>query len=315
MTLINHTKAYVAALAFLLLTPLASWAEAVGTFTRVEGQVDVLPAGGTEAAMVRVGDPVNMGDAIRTKRNSKAEIRFKDESVIQLAPETRITVDAYSFRGQTRERGIIGLFRGKLRAVVSKLRASVVPASLGGGSDFNIKTPTAIAGIKGTDLIVYYDRGVSGVVFLSGEGFVFNPNKPDQVVPIKGGQATAVANANTPPRAATAVSNAFVAPFLKATSASLTGSSEGNNGNGESSGMDVDVASSSSSYSSLSGDSLGDLGNGETGGNSSQLLDTIVSGGSGGVMGTDGTGNVNIPVTDTNPNLLTTKVTVKVATP
>jgi len=256
MTLMINKKIYTAALALLLLLPLSAWAAPVGTFTKIEGRVDILRTRGGEAAVVRVGDPVNMGDAIRTKQNSKAEIQFKDDSVIQLAPETRITIDEYSFRGEVRERGMIGLFRGKLRAIVSKLRASVVPASMG-ASNFNIKTPTAIAGVRGTDLIVFYERGHTGVVFLDGTGFVYNPSLPDRIVPISGGQATVVPSGTQPPQAAFPISDSFVAPYLKETTIALTG--EGGTPGTNPLDMTGNVTGSNTNYTALTGNTLGDL--------------------------------------------------------
>ena len=128
MIAVFRKQILVVAVALFCLVPGLVRAEAVGTFTKIEGSVDILRTGTGAAIAVRAGDPVGMGDAVRTKRNGKAEIQFRDESVIQLAPETRITIDQYSFRSDnTRERGFLSLFRGKIRALVSKLRAAVIP--------------------------------------------------------------------------------------------------------------------------------------------------------------------------------------------
>lgn len=197
----NACRRYVISLAVMalaLLAPLPAIAAPVGTFTKVEGKVDILRLSEIAAVPVQTGDPVSLGDAIRTKRNGKAEILFRDETVIQLAPETRITIDEYSFRGEsTREKGLIGLFRGKMRAIVSMLKAAVVPVSRT-DAGFNVKTPTAIAGVKGTDFVVYYERGVTGVIFIDGVGFVYNPGQPDRIVTVKGGQATFVRGEDPP---------------------------------------------------------------------------------------------------------------------
>jgi hypothetical protein len=191
-----------------LVIPLLALAAPVGTFTKVEGKVDILRLSEVDAVPVQAGDPVSLGDAIRTKRSGKAEIQFRDETVIQLAPETRITIDEYSFRGEnTREKGLIGLFRGKMRAIVAKLKAAVVPVSRT-DAGFNVKTPTAIAGVKGTDFIVYYERGVTGVIFIEGEGFVYNPSQPGKVVTIKAGQSSFVTGGN-PPLGTQMVSDSF----------------------------------------------------------------------------------------------------------
>ncbi len=189
-----------------LWAPGLSLAAPVGAFTKVEGGVNIHRLGEGAAVPVQAGDPVSQGDAIRTKRNGKAEIRFLDETVIQLSPETRITIDEYSYRaGNVRGNGLIGLFRGKLRSLVSKLKGAVVSMAKT-GSSFSVRTPTAIAGVKGTDFIVYYERGSTGVVFLEGQGFVYNPQLPGNVVYLSGGQETFVPGSDDvpiPPRPAT----------------------------------------------------------------------------------------------------------------
>jgi hypothetical protein len=208
----------------------------VGSFAKVEGGVDLLRPGAREPVPVRTGDPVSMGDAVRTKRDGKAEIQFIDETLVQLAPETRIKIDEYTFRaGGARDRGLLSLFRGKLRAIVSRLKATVVPAARA-DAGFNIKTPTAIAGVKGTDFIVYYNRGVSGVVFLDGDGFVYNPARPDQVVPIRKGQATFVPRAGGPPLRPRPVSAAFIAPHVRDTTVGRDENGQEDNGQAGQSG-------------------------------------------------------------------------------
>jgi hypothetical protein len=215
------------AISLLIFLPGASEAAPVGAFTRVEGMVDIQRTGQTAASPVRTGDPVSLGDAVRTLRGGRAEIRFRDETVLQLAQESRISIDEYSFSGgETRASGRLSLFRGKLRAVVSKVKASVVPASLT-DTGFSIKTPTAIAGVRGTDFIVYYQRGVTGVIFLQGAGFVYNPERPGKVVMIHGGQAAFVPGAGAAPTNAQPVSGSFIAPHLKDTTVSLTNSERG----------------------------------------------------------------------------------------
>lgn len=211
---IRKSTIILAVLVLALLAP-AAWAQPVGTFTKVEGGVDILRRSDIVIVPVRTGDPVSMGDAIRTRRNGKAEIQFRDETVVQIAPETRITIDQYSYRGaDQRERGFLSLFRGKLRAIVSKAKAMAAQFT-GTASSFSIKTPTAIAGVKGTQLIVYYDRGVTGAIFLDGQGFLYNPDRPERVVPVRGGQASFVMSRDEPPLDAQPVPESFVAPYLR----------------------------------------------------------------------------------------------------
>ena len=205
----------------LLLVPLFAFAaEPVGILTLVEGGVDVLKAGETFAAPVFAGGPVYMGDIVRTKKEGKAEIQFKDETVVRLAPETRLKIDEYTYRaGGNRESGMLSLLRGKIRAIVSKIKAGVMPVAAG-ASNFNIKTPTAIAGVKGTDFFVYYTRGITGVIFKEGSGFVYNPALPTKIIRISAGQATYVSHPNAAPMPPRRVTEADMAPHVRDTTVS-----------------------------------------------------------------------------------------------
>ena len=214
---------FLAMASCLFFTPTWSRAAAVGSFSKVEGQVDILRAGRAGAIAAHVGDGVELNDSVRTKKNSKAEIQFQDDSVIRLAPETLITVDEYSFQPDgSRDHGLLGLFRGKMRSVVSKVKEVATTVSQN-ESNFKIKTPTTIAGVRGTDFLVYYERGVTGVIFVEGHGFIFNQRKPARVVPIKAGQAAFVTGKDDEPEDAVPVPDTFVAPHLKDTTIGLTG--------------------------------------------------------------------------------------------
>ena len=193
----------------LLLIPSISLADPVsmngagivGSFSRIEGRVDILKAGATAAAPVKTGDDVAMGDIVRTKSDGKAEIIFKDESIIRIAPETRIEINEYILRqDNSRSSGILKLLRGKVRAVVSKAKSGIIPVGFG-GSTFNINTPTAVAGVRGTDFFVFFDKGITGVIFKEGQGFVVNPNVPERIVNVSAGQVTFVVKPDAPPLA------------------------------------------------------------------------------------------------------------------
>ncbi|HBO84099.1 MAG TPA: hypothetical protein DD641_03820, partial [Deltaproteobacteria bacterium] len=184
----------------MILLPSLAFAEVVGYFSKIEGRVDILRVGADTAVSVRIGDPVSMGDIVRTKSDGKAEIIFKDETSVRLAPDTRVRIDEYTFNpDNTRNKGVLNLFRGKIRAVVSKVVGRVIPAGIG-ASTFNVNTPTAIAGVRGTDFFVFYVAGITGVAFKEGQGFVYTLNLPGAVVTIRGGQVTFVANQDTPPQ-------------------------------------------------------------------------------------------------------------------
>lgn len=184
--------------------PKGAFAEAgaagsVGYFSKLDGKADITRAGSSTAVPVHSGDKVFVGDVVRTKAGSKAELTFNDKTVVRLAPESRVKVDEYLFNPDGgRQKASLYLFRGKVRGVVSSFKKKVIPVSLN-ESTFNIQTPTAIAGVRGTDLFVFYLRGTTGVVFSEGLGFVYNPRVPGQVVDIRAGQSTFILNPEAPP--------------------------------------------------------------------------------------------------------------------
>ena len=88
---------------FFFLSSFAMAAEAVGKFTHVEGKVDILREGAFPAITVKAQDQVYPRDIVRTKSASKAEIIFKDNTVLQIAQRSRIDISEY-YTGDTRQK-------------------------------------------------------------------------------------------------------------------------------------------------------------------------------------------------------------------
>jgi len=136
----------VMALVVALILPCDALAEAVGRITQVEGRVDLLKGGELPAVPVQVDAPVATGDVLRTKSLSRAQITFIDNSVITIAPESRLAVEDYQFQPAPGKRNaVLRLFQGLAHVVVSKLSKVEEP-------DFIIKTHTAVMGVRGTEL-------------------------------------------------------------------------------------------------------------------------------------------------------------------
>src|SRR3990172_6040152 len=107
--------------------------------------------------------------------------------------------------GSKRKSGVMNLLRGKIRAVVSKSRR-FIGIAFGEGERFEVRTPTAVAGVKGTDFFVTYALGITGVAVLEGRIDTFNPAIPGQVVLVTAGNATTIAE-NQPPQTPRPVSD------------------------------------------------------------------------------------------------------------
>jgi hypothetical protein len=150
---------------FIFIPGLAH-AAAVGRFTLVKGQVDLLKQGKIPAIPAKLQDGVEAGDVVRTKANAKAQLTMVDDSVLTLAPETRLAIADYQFQAARGERrAVLRLFRGLLHTVVNRVIKTEEP-------DFIVETHTAVIGVRGTDWYTllgpnftsaYLARGILGI--------------------------------------------------------------------------------------------------------------------------------------------------------
>ena len=120
--------------------------ERVGTVAAVEGQAEVLRAGAW--VPLATGDPVLLGDQLRTRSDAKLRVELREESVLTLAPASQLTVTEQLVAPATVSR--FQLLLGTIKAVVTQRYAQPQ-------ARFEVETPTAIAGVRGTSFLAAYD--------------------------------------------------------------------------------------------------------------------------------------------------------------
>jgi hypothetical protein len=166
----RHTATWVAMLTAVVLCATPAWAQSeVGTLAAVGGAPQVQRAGGWQDATR--GSPVFIGDRIRTEASDSAKIVFQDDSVLDVAPNTEFTVNKQAFDPSARR------FATLLRLVKGKVRAWVSDYYRQPHARYEIETPTAIAGVRGTEFVILYDPkaevtevvGLAGVVDVTGK--------------------------------------------------------------------------------------------------------------------------------------------------
>ena len=152
-----------------LVVPLTSHAAVVGRFSLVRGEVDVLKAGKIPAIPAKFQDGVEVGDIIRTKAKAKAQLTMVDDSVITLAPETRLAIADYQYNPVREERRVVlRAFRGLVHTVVNRIIKTEEP-------DFIMETHTAIIGVRGTNWYTLLGPGSTLTALQFGALFV-TPN-------------------------------------------------------------------------------------------------------------------------------------------
>jgi hypothetical protein len=124
-------------------------AQEVGTVAAVDGSAKI--GRGDLWLTVTPGAAVHRGDEIRTGRPGRLQIVFQDDTVLTVSDDSRVVVNEQVFdpdRGKARS--LLGLLQGKVSALVSEYYQRP-------GAAYEIKTATAVAGVRGTEFVVSYD--------------------------------------------------------------------------------------------------------------------------------------------------------------
>jgi len=114
-----------------------------GRIDFVFGEASVRGANGQVRAATKGGE-VQDGDTLVTG-NGRAQIRFTDGAYVSLQPNTEFGVREYRYDGKTdgSERGFFALVRGAMRTVTGAIGHY-------NRSAYQVRTPTATVGIRGT---------------------------------------------------------------------------------------------------------------------------------------------------------------------
>lgn len=127
---------------FWIFALVSSVAWAGGSLKDVQGDVKV------NAQAAAMGSKVDAGSMIKTGPASRATIRFDDGQIVVLGANTEFKVReyAYSKEDPSKDNIVLDIFRGSLRAISGALGHR-------NPNKFALFTPTATAGIRGTDFL------------------------------------------------------------------------------------------------------------------------------------------------------------------
>lgn len=121
---------------------------AVGHVAAADGEAEI--GRGGVFATAEIGDAVELGDELRTG-DGRLRVVFRDDSVLNLSEQTRVVVDEQVFAPDEGQFGsVLRLLHGRIRAAVSHYYGTA-------GSSYEVETPTAVAGVRGTTFVVGYD--------------------------------------------------------------------------------------------------------------------------------------------------------------
>ena len=120
----------------------------VGVIQQVQGEVSITHDDERKGFEAKRGMRLYKGDTIRTLDNGRLRMRLNDGSIISLASNTKLklTRSVYAKKKKSRS-SFFSMTLGKARFFVVKLLDFK-------RSEFRVKTPTAVCGVRGSDFIL-----------------------------------------------------------------------------------------------------------------------------------------------------------------
>ncbi|MEI6631424.1 MAG: FecR family protein [bacterium] len=160
--------------------------------TNISGNAEVLLGGADEYTAAQEGMILESGDKIKTSGSSFAELSFNENNtnLVRLNENTGVQI---SISGDEK----LAMAEGEIFSSISELPV---------GSVFEIRTPTAVSGARGTDWVTKVTEEGTDVEALESEPYVrhfeTDGTLSKQITPVNAGQMTTVRKFQrpTPPR-------------------------------------------------------------------------------------------------------------------
>lgn len=158
--------------AFLALFLFSSFVFADGTMrsarvTDITGDVKIRKAGGEKLFPATDGMGLVQGDMIICGKDGIAKLKMDEDKEIRIANSTQILISQLEkLAADAGEKTSLSLLSGKVLITINK--------KLEKDSKFDIKTPTAVMGVRGTQFLVAIRTGATNVAVINGTVNVTN---------------------------------------------------------------------------------------------------------------------------------------------
>ncbi|MFA5927872.1 MAG: FecR domain-containing protein [Candidatus Margulisiibacteriota bacterium] len=180
-------------ISFPVLSAISA-AKPAATIIFFQGKVEVYRAAENKWVKANLDMPLSIGDVIVTKESSKAELEFSIGDVVRLAELSSLEIEQARQTGSLEKKTLLSLIKGEAFARVEKMK--------GKDQGFSIKTPVAVAAVKGTSYLVRYDENdrLADIQVLDGEVSVQGQSGMPVGVPANKGVFVFGGEAPTTPR-------------------------------------------------------------------------------------------------------------------
>ena len=140
----------------LLLLPLTAMAaEPAGFVLMAKGEVYAVQTD-LQLRQLKRKSPFYSGESLKTADNAKAQVRFRDGSLISMRADTEIRIDKFSYQEGSRggDKNIFTLLSGGFRTITGKIGKK-------DPKNYRMKSSVASIGVRGTTYEVVLDGGLN----------------------------------------------------------------------------------------------------------------------------------------------------------
>ena len=126
----------------------------VGEVSLVLGKATISRAGATVS--ISRGMAISVSDRIETQSNGHVHIRFVDDALVSVRPNSQLTIERYDYDSNQPELSAV-----KFDLVEGVTRAISGDAAKAARDRFRLNTPIAAIGVRGTDFVVSAEAGTT----------------------------------------------------------------------------------------------------------------------------------------------------------
>lgn len=120
----------------------------VGKILLVDGEAVIIHSGSKTGFRAAKDMPLYKGDTVVTLAKAKLRLSFNDGSIITMSSETKLAVNRSDYNEANKSRStFLGMETGKASFWAVKMKEFK-------HSEFNVKTKTAVAGVRGSDFVL-----------------------------------------------------------------------------------------------------------------------------------------------------------------
>ena len=157
---INFSRLAVVVAMSLTLFVFSNASQAEEAIARVivsSGQFTAIQPDGKERVLKR-RSAIFEGDTLKTAKDARAQIRFKDGALIDIQAATQLRLDEYNYQGKVdgTEKNTMSLIKGGFRTITGVVGKK-------NKKNYKVNTPVATIGIRGTHYGLHYCGGDCGV--------------------------------------------------------------------------------------------------------------------------------------------------------